>query len=314
MMHLLSLHSRTKAPGMILYYMAFIKSLGDSDRTAMIAGLVLGGLATCAIPLTYVFLRLLLGDDRAAFYGACFLSLCPGFVLFFPVSDPAFMNISCLLGICWMLAVQHDDVRWSIAFGAVGALMLLVSFSVMLFGLFLAGWTLFVSGRPARAILRQAALAAGVCTVICAVLWVTAGYDPIATFESAWRNQHALLVQHSSERPYPNTIWNDLLDFALGSGWISFLLAGSCLAWAMRRGWAHRSTRIVLICVAVPVFVAISALLASETARVWNFMLPLLMAPIGLELSRYRPAERIIVLASLAIVLAAICRNMSIFM
>jgi hypothetical protein len=144
-------------------------------------------------------------------------------------------------------------------------------------------------------------------------LWLVTGYDPIATFESAWKNQHALLAEHANERPYPDTVWNDLLDFALASGWIGALLAVFSLIESVRDPRNPRS-RLVLLCIAQPLFVAITALLASETARVWNFMLPLLILPAALQLVRMRLAEQLAVFLCLALIAAAVCRNLSMFM
>jgi hypothetical protein len=313
-MPMLNLHSKTKAPGNILFYMAFIKTLGHSDRTALIAGIVMGAIATLSIPACYWFLRVLVENEMVAFFGACFMGLCPGFVLFFPASDPAYPFLSCTIGACWILALKRDRIVWSIATGVIAAAILLISFNVLVFGLFLAAYALFVSGRPIATIAKHAGVALGVCVVLCGALWLTSGYDPIATFAYAWQNQHALLAEHAGDRPYPNTAWNDLLDFALGSGWISFLLAGFTIATTVRTGWRDRPTRIVLLCAALPVLTAISALLAAETARVWNFMYPLLMAPVGIELARQRLVQQLIVVTCLAVILAAICRNMSVFM
>ena len=69
-MPMLNLHSKTKAPGMILYYMAFIKTLGHSQQTALTAGIVLGAICTLAIPACYWFLLTLLEDKGIAFLGA----------------------------------------------------------------------------------------------------------------------------------------------------------------------------------------------------------------------------------------------------
>ena len=234
-MPMLNLHSETKAPGNILYYMAFIHAFGYGEHTAFIAGVVMGAISTLGIPACYWFLRTLLEDEPSAFLGACFLGLCPGFVLFFPASDPSYVILSCLIGVAWILALKRDRVVYSIATGVVTAVILLISFNLLVFGMFLAGYSLLVSGRSIATIAKRVAIALSVCVLLCGALWLWRGYDPIATFESAWRNQHALLAQHADERPYPTTIWNDLLDFALGTGWISFLLTGFTIAASVRR-------------------------------------------------------------------------------
>jgi hypothetical protein len=50
-------------------------------------------------------------------------------------------------------------------------------------------------------------------------------------------------------------------------------------------------------------------LLQLETARVWNFMMPLVMLPAGLELARWNRPWRAAVYATMVFVLAAVCQN-----
>ena len=307
----LHLHSMTKAPGSILYYLAFIKTLGDSPRTALIAGITIAVISTLSIPACYLFLRELKLDESAAFLGACFLSLCPGYILFVPASDPFYPVLSCLVGLFWIRAVSRESVACSIATGIMTAAILVVSFNVLVFGSFLIGYTLLISERPFRIAAKQAAIAVLSCGILVGMFYFLAGYDPIHTFESALTNQRALLAIHAGERPYPATAWNDLLDFALGSGWISYLLAGLAIATCVKRGTRDGRSRLVLLAIGQLLFVAIAALLPAETARVWNFMLPLLMIPVGMEVARQHRTGRIAILICLAAILAADCRNMS---
>jgi hypothetical protein len=307
----LSLHSQTKAPGSILFYLAFIKTMGHSEQTALVAGIVIGALATLSIPMCYWFLRTLELEESEAFCGACFMALCPGFVLFFPMSDPVYPVLSCAAGACWILALRKNSIVFAILLGLVGTAILLVSFNVLVFGLFLLGYTIFVAKPSMVKVLRLAGIAAGTCVIVCGILWLAAGYDPIATFASAWKNQHTLLAAHASERPYPATIWNDLIDFALGSGWISAVVVAFAIFACVRAGMREVRTQIVLLCLFQLVFVAVSALLQSETARVWNFMLPLLMVPVGIELSKQSLLGRVAILTCLANILAADCRNLA---
>jgi hypothetical protein len=157
-------------------------------------------------------------------------------------------------------------------------------------------------GRAAR----HGAIAGGVALVGLLLLLAIIGYDPIATFRSAWRLQHALLAQHADERPYPTTILFDLTDFIFGAGWIGPLLAA--LYFAQPDVKRHRL--LVVLALGQILLVAVLALLQSETARVWDLMLPLLMIPIGLELARWPRSARAAALATLSLVLAAICQNM----
>jgi len=61
---------------------------------------------------------------------------------------------------------------------------------------------------------------------------------------------------------------------------------------------------LVLLCVAQPIVVAVIGILQSETARAWNFMLPLLLIPAAMELARWpQPARAVVLIAMLAILL-----------
>jgi hypothetical protein len=313
-MPMLNLHSQTKPPGMILYYMAFIRIIGHSPHTALLAGLCLGLISLFAIPACYWFLLTLLEDRDSAFLGTCFFSLCPSYVLFFPVSDPTFTILSCLLAVCWINSLKYRSLAWSMATGFVAAAILVVSFNILVIGIFLFGYALIASERSPQTIGKCATISLTSCICIVALFWLITGYNPIATFISAWADQHKLLAQYKDQRPYPDTVWNDLFTFALGSGWISYLLAAYCIVGCIRNGWNSRQTRIVMLVIAQLVFLAGSALLASETERVWNFLLPLLMVPIAIELTSWRSPARLAALCCAAVVLAAECRNLSIFM
>ena len=57
--------------------------------------------------------------------------------------------------------------------------------------------------------------------------------------------------------------------------------------------------------------VAVSGLLRTETARVWIFLLPLLMFPIGNELAGWRFFPRLAVYFCLWFLMSSVLQNMS---
>ena len=63
--------------------------------------------------------------------------------------------------------------------------------------------------------------------------------------------------------------------------------------------------RLVVLALAQLVLVAATGLLPGETARVWSFMFPLLMMPVGLELARWPMKARIACLTMLALITAS---------
>ena len=191
----LSLPSQTKPPGPILYWTAVIEIFGVGRAAALAGGIGLGLLGALSIPVTYLLLRALTGLPDAAFAGASFMALCPGFVLFFPMFDATYPILSCALVGLWAAAIERRDRRLAALLGAVLALTCLVTFNVLVIGIFMALHPLLVPVQlpPRVRLLRAAELGA-----IAVVTWLfllllmapAIGYDAVATFASAWRNQH----------------------------------------------------------------------------------------------------------------------------
>src|SRR5262249_42758727 len=126
-------------------------------------------------------------------------------------------------------------------------------------------------------------------------LVVAAGYRPWAAFKTAASLQSSLL--RLIPRPYPQTVFFDLTDFALGSGWIAVILVALYLI-RHQRHLREKQPALVAAGLAQLLVVAVLGLLPGETARVWMFLLPLLMLPVGLELARWTFSARMIVYGS----------------
>ena len=67
---------------------------------------------------------------------------------------------------------------------------------------------------------------------------------------------------------------------------------------------------VVLLCLGQVLLVAVAGLIPTETARVWLFMLPLLMLPVGLELSRWGTGGRMLVYGCLWGLMVLTCQNL----
>jgi hypothetical protein len=303
-------HGQTKPPGPVLYYYAFINVFGSGTAAALAGGALVGLLAAAGVVCTFLLLDVLLENSAAAFHGASFFALCPGLLLFFPEFDQIYPIFTAAMLACWSLAMKRRSIAYAAAFGAAVGVAIFWSYSLLLLGLFLAAYTLAgpAADRATRlgSVAAYAAAAVVVVGASYAVLRLATGFDAVGTFRAAVANQARLLPP--LRRPYPQTIFWDLFDFALGTGWISALLV---LFWLLRSALGSGRERLIaFIALGQIAAVAIVGLLQTETARVWIFMMPLVMIPIGLELQQWTARSRFAVHACLALVVAAIHQNM----
>ena len=208
----------------------------------------------------------------------------------------------------WGIALHRNRLVYSAAFGAALMLACFFAYNLLVLGALLAGLAaMHIVGHGWRGVMtvaRHAALAAGVFVGLYGVLNLMTGLNPIAVFTAALANQKSLL--RSIDRPYPATVLFDLADFALGSGWIGLLLAIFFLASPASRG----QRTLAGLCLGELALVAVLGLLPGETARVWMFLLPVLMVPVGLELAGWSFGPRMAVYLALCLLSAAICQNL----
>jgi hypothetical protein len=309
----LHLHTLSKPPGPVAYYMFFIRGVGYSNG-AVPAGLVLALLAALGVPAAYWLMLLLGGDARVACVAAVILCMCPGFELIYPTFDAAFVLPSALMLGAWHLALRSRRapmVAWVLVAALTAAAALFMSYSFLVLGFFMLGDALVAwraEGHRALAVIARALFMPATVAAIYLLLFLTIGFHPIDTFRSALQNQRELLQSHAQYRPYPWTILFDLTDFVFSAGWITLLPVIAALA-ALRAEPTPRRLLIILA-VAQPVAVAVSGQLQSETARVWNFMLPLLILPAAFEVARWQPWARGLFYLSLLLVLLVVGQNM----
>jgi Dolichyl-phosphate-mannose-protein mannosyltransferase len=309
------LHALTKPAGAVLYHLFFLRWLGDTPAAALAAGISDGLLGLLAIPATYALIVRLLGDRAKAFCGASIMALSPGLILFLPEMDQIFPVLTCLLLILWTAALAEDRVSWGALFGLLGSLTFLLTYNLVVLGVFLLGYAALARMEfpqvPVRRIGRQTAAAGLVFLAAYAVLWLRTGYHPVDAFHSALANQTRVLLP-SLDRPYPKTVPFDLWDFALGCGWIGVVLAGVRLFSTRGLPLRGRNDRTLTGLVVLQVLaVAVSGVLSAETARVWLFLQPLVALAAGAELAAWRPRHRWAVYATGWFVMAAIGQNMT---
>jgi hypothetical protein len=316
----LTFHSREKPPGPVLYYTFFLRMLGNPDQpgdAALLGGIIVGVLATLSIPATFLFVRLITRNMRAALIAALYLSVSPCLLVFFPMFDQIYPIFSCAMLGLWILAMR--DGRWWAAalFGCVLSVACFFSYALLVLGVWIVGYAVIQIRRDGRVamilFIRQSIIALCAVGLLYGTLWLATGFDPFATFFAAVHNQRELLAHLILPRRWPSTIPADFQDFFFGSAWVSLPLM---IFWFMRRDRSRvdsdeaRVRRLVVLGITQIVVVALTGLLPGESARVWMFMQPLALAPIALELSRWKPWQCGCALAIVAIVTAIAAQNM----
>jgi hypothetical protein len=309
----LDFHAVNKPPGPVLYYLFFIRALGDSASAALWSGLGLGILATLAIPCTYLLTRRITESEEAGLIASTWLSLAPGFVLFFPMTDPAYAVFTCLLALTWFCALKENRWYWSALFGAGLFASTFANYSTLVVGVFLAGMIFIVpsTDTPGEKLTRRfkhACIAAASCGGAYLILYVGWAFNPVITFFAAYKAQSDLISTSPRSRIFPQTIPWDLYDCLLGVGWIAFL---PILFFLIGRDWKSPSRRLAALGLVQLLVTAATGLLQAETARVWNFLFPLLLLSVGLELEKWPRWKVTVVLACVAALTIAIHINMT---
>jgi hypothetical protein len=318
------LHSQEKPPGPVMFYAAFIARYGTTNTASMMAGIAIAALTMLAAPATYLFLKSLTGERGSSLSGALYIALCPGIVLFLPMFDGFYAVLACALLGTWVLAVRRNSHASAIACGGVLALMSFFAYNPLVLGTWIIGYAgIHLTRRPggraraawraelARVVIR-ALTVLSTMAVLYGGLYLISGFNPLATLRVAMENQRQLAVEWN--RPYPQTLPFDLLDFALGAGWIALLPVAFALVHPRRSSTSDPRdlTRpLVLLALAQVLIVAITGLLQGETARVWAFMLPLLALPVGVEVSRWPARGRTVFYIAMLLILAVLCQNMT---
>ncbi len=293
-------HSLTKPPGPIAFYVALIRFFGDGPVSTTLAALLIAFGSALAVPAVYLLATQFNELPEAAFEAASVMALAPALTLFFPQLDQAFPLVTCALLASWHRAVRGSG-KAAVACGLCVFGASFFSYSFLVLGV--AGLVIAASD-PRRAF--QAALRAGVVAAIAyGVLFLTTGFDPAATFRAAFSNQSRLAV--GLDRAWLPAVLLDPFDFAMGAGWLAFLLAAVTVARGQEAGQADRPATLAVFQI---LSVDLSGLLRVEAARVWLFLTPLVAIPAGRELSRWTRIEQNCVYVVMALLLATLAQNM----
>jgi hypothetical protein len=141
------------------------------------------------------------------------------------------------------------------------------------------------------------------------ILYLSTGHNSVLAFLNALDKQANVI--HLLPRPYFATIFTDIYDFFLGSGFLTIpLLILFVLNSFDENILSEHSPGYSYIGLLTIIIIDLTGLLRCETARVWLFLQPLLMVPVGIELSRFNKAFQYVLLLLLFAILVSIKANM----
>ena len=315
----LHIHSQTKPPGQILYFMFFIRLLGVNQAASFTGGILITLLATLAIPGVLILSRALGLGQKSAFTAASLMALCPSLILFSPAFDQVYPAVICLLIAFWIFSFKKNPILFSIGLGLILSLILLFSPVLLISGAIIAalGLTWILEGGDRRhqllTLVGNAAIAFGVVLFFYLFLWILTRYNPIELFRNESIVQAA--IQPRLNRPYSQTVKYDPLDIALGTGWIVVALAIFSLIHfhSTNDQPSGVSFYIRAFCIGQVALLPLSGILRAENARVAMFLMPFLMVPAGIELSKWPAKYQAITYFCLWFLMVNICQNMLFF-
>lgn len=305
----LHLHSRYKPPGPLLFHLFFLEVFQGDASAAFADAIAISLLAAAAVPMCFALVRALTNQIPSSFCAASYFALCPSLLLMFPQLDQVYALLSSIILISWILALLRKSVPWSVLFGVSLAVGSFTSYIFLGLGVFLAIFTLLsIKDHPWPAFKTAILCAAvGIATFVLfyALLYFAYRFNPIATFREISELQMEGILWIG--RPFPLHLPFDLLDFLLGTAWISGIMLLFYVCKPAGNRAARRAVWLALLQIGV---LWLAALLPGETARLWLPFMPLLMIPIGLELARWTARGRAIVFACVFVLSFSICRNM----
>lgn len=291
----LGLHSSTHPPGPILFFYIFLKAFG-LQSAALISGIVVGGLGSLGVLVTYVFAGLWTADRRTRVVASALYALLPALTVFFPELNQVFPILSMLLIILWCTSLESKQrFPWeAICLGLILSVAFFFSYGLATVGAFLAYYGLYWLWRQEwrrssfLKLLRMSGIATGECILIYSTLRLATGYHPIAAFRSAlsWQTFYQGILHRSNAPLY--TLY-DPYEFFLGAGILVLPLIIFQL-WRSSQNFdpMQKAFALTVIGLATILTVDLSGLMRGEAARVWLFLQPLVIVPAALELSRFR--------------------------
>lgn len=284
-------HAMTHPPAPILYYYVFVKMFGTA--TGSLAGAyTIAVAASLGVLMVYAFSALWTADRQSRLVVAAFYALVPAIVAFFPEFDQIYPIFAMAMILFWVRALD-GGVRYAVLLGLLLFACLFSAYNLLTVGAFLAYYTLYWLWRQEWALPSWKSLVLRACVVLAAcagvylLLWIATGYNPVLAFRKALSNQ-ARIAAHLRRSHIRCAIY-DPYDFLLGTGFVALpILFFYCWRNVPRFNWKRIDLVLTAIGLATVLTIDLSGVLRAETARVWLFLQPLAIVPVGLELARLR--------------------------
>jgi hypothetical protein len=293
-------HAQTHPPGPILYFYLWIRAFGDPSA-ALWAGIFIGVLTCLGVPAMFLLTRRLTGDPKAAFAAAAVWAVLPGIIVMLPSLDQLYPVFTILLLYLWEQSTSESGWRYPAVFALVLFCALLFTHSFLMLGAYFVLNAIFKRSTVTSAAISLVVL----CGLFAGGYWAT-GYNHVAALRQSVEIQKGLAQAWG--RPYHLTVFWDVYDFFLASGWISagilvLAVARSKLEWSSLTPGLRAFAPSALACLLI---VDLSGLLRAETARVWLFLQPLVIPLVAWELSRWTERWRTAAYVSLLVTMAVI--------
>ena len=275
-------HSRTHPPGPILFLWGSRRLLGPGLVPAWLATVIFTALAT--IPVFFLA-RDLYGEPVARRAVALFL-LTPSIVLFSTTSMDGPMAAFLIVALWSFLWATRESGRWWLGAALSGLALALASFmtyTASFLALYFAVVAVlaFVLDRPRfRRIVRIVPVAALSALAFYGVLFLVAGYDPIAAVRrSMWANDELVGTGHATLGQYLQVSGANLTAFLVGIGLPLVVVWLRQVRIAVARARAGEEADLFVLAFPIAlVIIAFSTLYTLETERIWMFMAAFLTA------------------------------------
>lgn len=313
----LGFHSATHPPGPVLFYYVFFKVFGFSEG-ALIGGCAVGAAATLGVIAMYAFAGLWTRDPRTRLIVSAFYALVPALTVFFPEMDQVYPILAMLLILFWCRSLEGARTadRNALYLGVTLFVTTFAAYNLLSVGAFFvyyAAWWLWRQGwtKPALlALARISAIAAITYAGLQLLLSLATGYNAVASFRAALASQR--IYEAAWHRPYAIFALVDPYDFFLGAGIIALPLV-IFYWWGARKEFdpARKDIALSLIGLATILTIDLTGILRGEASRVWLFLQPLLVVPVGLQLARFRGRLLLAIVSLQWLIVAALRAKMT---